>query len=242
MILTAHQPTYLPWLGLFHKIALSDAFVFFDHVQYSKKQYYNRNTIKTQHGPLTLSVPVVTSGKSRETMLHEAMIAKNSTWRRDHWKAIELAYRKAPYFAQYAPFFKEVYEKDWDSLADLDRTILKKLLEFLDIKVKWLEWDDIDPHGEKSDLVLDMCVKAGCTHYIFGAQGEEYADVQAFKDAGVTPYFQEYKHPEYSQQFPQLGFLPYMSVIDLLFNEGPRSKGILLSGNATREDVLASSQ
>ena len=56
MILTAHQPTYLPWLGLFHKIALSDAFVFFDHVQYSKKQYYNRNTITTQHGPLTLSV------------------------------------------------------------------------------------------------------------------------------------------------------------------------------------------
>lgn len=212
--------------------------MYFDHVQYSKKQYYNRTTIKTANGPLVLSVPVATSGRSHETMIHEAKIDNSGKWKRDHWKALQLAYGKAPYFGDYSKFFSGVYERDWELLTDLNRAILRQVLEWLDINVRWLEWGDVNPVGQKSDLVLDMCRKVGCKHYIFGKMGEEYADREAFADAGIDIHFQDYKHPTYDQQFMQQGFLPYMSVVDLLFNEGPKSKDILLLGNVTRGEIL----
>ena len=86
-----------------------------------------------------------------------------------------------------------------------------------------------DFQGNKSELVLDMCKKLGATSYIFGAQGRNYADVDSFLDCGIKVYFQDYKHPVY----PQLhgDFEPYMSVIDLLFNVGPESFDVLMSGN-----------
>ncbi len=237
MILTAHQPVYLPWLGLFHKIALADTFVWFDHIQYSKDEFYNRNKIKGANGPITLTVPVNTKGKSFEVLLDEAEIDNSQNWKRDHWKAIQFAYRNAPYWEDYGPFFEDVYKQEWKFLGNLNKHILKQILEWLEIKVKWLEWNDVNPEGEKSGLVLDMCKKVGCSVYIFGGLGENYADKEAFTEAKIIPYFQKYNHPEYSQRFPKQGFVPYLSVIDLLFNEGPKSKEIIMSGNVSREDL-----
>src|SRR3989338_8114771 len=95
MILTAHQPCYLPWLGLFHKIALADRFVSYDHVQYSQGDYTAKNCIKTGQGRHWLIVPVKDGKKTKQT-INSLEIDNTNDWRSNHWKTIKTAYARAP--------------------------------------------------------------------------------------------------------------------------------------------------
>jgi WbqC-like protein family len=229
MILSAHQPVYLPWLGLFHKIASADLFCYFDIVQYQTKDYNNRNKIKTHSGELWLSVPVESKGHL-EKCVGDIRIVQNS-WQRKHVKSLQHAYQKAPYFGDYMPELESILlGKSQGTLAELNFELLRFLLRALAITTPLVKASDYEFQGAKSELVLDMCRKLKADVYIFGSQGRDYADVASFLVAGVQPYFQDYRHPSYRQQHGE--FLPYMSVIDILFNEGPKSREILLSGNA----------
>lgn len=236
MILTAHQPSYLPWLGLFHKIALADRFVLFDQVQYVPKDWISRNQIKTAGGPVWLTVPVLTTGH-REKTIAEMEIHNEQPWGKKHWRSISLAYSKAPHFKDYADFFADLYSREWKLIADLDLYMLQGLCGMLGIRTPIERAGAHRFEGAKSALVVDMCVKLGATDYIFGGEGKNYAERELFAAAKVRPHFQEYKHPVYRQLHGT--FLPFMSVLDLLFNEGPRSLDILMSGNADRETLLA---
>lgn len=235
MILTAHQPVYLPWLGLFHKIALADKFVFFDQVQYVPKDWISRNHIKSQQGPVMLTVPVLRSGYLTKK-ISEIEINNDIPWARKHWKTLLLSYKKAPYFKEYADFLEDVYSRRWNFLSELNFYMLEWFLKTLRIDTDIDRAGNYNFQGTKSDLVLDMCLKLGADYYIFGVLGKDYADVDAFRRAGVEPLFQSYNHPVYRQMHGE--FLPYMSVVDLLFNEGPNSMEILLSGNITRSDLI----
>ena len=108
MILTAHQPVYLPWLGLFHKIALADEFVIFDQVQYLPKDWMNRNKIKTQIGSIWLTVPVLRKGH-RELKTSEIQINNSVDWRKKHLRSISINYQKTQYFEKYIPFFEKTF-------------------------------------------------------------------------------------------------------------------------------------
>jgi len=103
------------------------------------------------------------------------------------------------------------------------------MLKALSIDIPIVKASDYNFSGYKSDLVLDMCVQLGAEKYIFGALGKDYADEKSFCEKGIDIYFQNYKHPEYRQLHGS--FLPYMSAIDLLFNEGEHSREILFQGN-----------
>lgn len=235
IILTAHQPVYLPWLGLFHKIALADSFCIFDDVQYLKKDWNNRNQIKTNTGPLMLSVPVLNSGY-REKPIREIQINNSVNWRRKHWNSILLAYKKAPYFREHADFFEDLYKREWNNLVELNNHILFYLLETLGLKRKIYYAHKENFKGYKSNLVLDMCEKLNAEAYIFGKLGQDYADSDSFKAKGIKLYFQDYKHPEYKQLWGD--FAPYMSVLDLLFNEGKdKALEIIMSGNISRSQL-----
>ncbi len=225
VILTAHQPVYLPWLGLFHKIALCDTYVFLDTVKYLKQDWNNRNRIKGAGGPMWLTVPVATNGTDN-ILLPDVRICNEHNWRLKHWRSITSCYGRARYFDQYAPFFEEVYRRKWDSLNELNNCMLLWLLEVLGIKVRFLRASELRFEGTKSDLVLDMCRKLDAKTYIFGTLGRDYARVEDFQRAGIEPIFQNYRHPEY----PQLhgSFVSHLSIIDLLFNAGPASLEILM--------------
>ena len=228
MILTAHQPVYLPWLGLFHKIALAEQFCIFDIAQYQKKDFNNRNKIKTHTGPIWLSVPVESKDHFSKTLAQIRII--NNGWNRKHFTSIDLAYRRAPYYREYIGELEEILvARTYDHLADLNRATLEFGLRALNIKTPMVTATDFEFRGQKSDLVLDMCKQLGANTYIFGAQGRNYADVAAFAAAGIDARFQDYQHPTYPQQHG--AFEPYMSVIDLLFNVGPESANFLMSGN-----------
>jgi len=235
-ILTAHQPVYLPWLGLFHKIATADVFVSFNQVQYQPKDWNNRNKIKTSSGPLWLTVPVNRKGYL-DKKIGDITINNNVPWGRKHWRSIEANYRKTPYFQRYADYFESIYAREWISLVELNESMLKWFLETLGIKVPVLSAGDYDFQGEKSELVLDMCRTVECDAYIFGALGKDYADEAAFLKAGITPVFQDYCHPQYPQHYGE--FEPYMSILDLLFNCGPDSLDVLMSGNIDKSGLIA---
>lgn len=238
MILTAHQPVYLPWLGLFHKIALADTFVSFNQVQYLPKDWNNRNRIKTPQGPLWLSVPVLRKGYL-EKKITEIEINNAEPWRRKHWRSLLANYRAAPHFKMYSAFFEDVYQRDWRFLADLNDYMLKWFLGTLGIRCKFLAASEFQFQGEKSDLVLDMCKQLGATTYIFGALGKEYANVEQFEAAGTKVLFQDYHHPEYPQQHG--AFVSHLSIVDLLFNCGESSADILMSGNMAKANISTAS-
>lgn len=225
MILTAHQPVYLPWLGLFHKISLAHTFVSFNQVQYLPKDWNNRNKIKTAQGDVWLTVPVLTAGH-RGKNLTDIEINNRLPWQRKHWKSILLNYKKAPFFAEYADFFEDVYlKREWRYLVDLNDYMLRWFLKVLGINVEFVDARDKDFRGSKNELVLDMCVKMGAEVYIFGILGKDYADRVAFEKKIIRIYFQDYKHPTYPQLHGE--FISHLSVIDLLFNCGPDSRRIL---------------
>ncbi len=234
MILTAHQPVYLPWLGLFHKIALADLFVSFDQVQYQPKDWNNRNQIKTQQGVIWLTVPVLRKGYLERT-ISDIEINNALPWGRKHWRSLNVAYAKAPYFKRYSDFFEDTYHQRWESLVELNAYMLKWFLETLRISVPIRSAGEWKFQGEKSELVLDMCRQTGASHYIFGALGKDYADICAFRKAGVTVSFQEYKHPMYQQLHGE--FVSHMSIVDLLFNHGDESFEILMSANLSRAQL-----
>ena len=235
MILTAHQPVYLPWLGLFHKIALADSFVWFDDVQYQKKDWNNRNKIKTKNGPIWLTVPVL-SKKHFEKKVGRIKINNDLPWAKKHLMSIQFSYSKSKYFDHYYEFFKDVYNKQWIVLSDLNLHILKFFLKELKIEVPIVKLSDLKISGQKSDLVLNMCKQLKAKIYIFGGEGKNYADQEKFLSSGVQPIFQEYNHPEYQQMHGD--FISHLSIIDLLFNCGPECYDILMYGNLTKDKIL----
>ncbi len=235
MILTAHQPVYLPWLGLFHKIALADKFVFFNQVQYLPKDWMNRNKIKTNAGEIWLTVPVLRKGY-RDMKTSQIEINNDTDWKRKHLNSINLNYKKTPYFEKYFYFFQETYNKNWRYLADLNEYMLKWFLNELGIKTEFLKASDYNFQGNKSDLVLDMCKQLKANVYIFGILGKDYTNVKDFENNKIKVVFQDYKHPSYPQLHGE--FKENLSILDLLFNCGPNSYDVLMSNNISKKDLI----
>ena len=236
MILTAHQPVYLPWLGLFHKISLAETFVYFDQVQYLPKDWMNRNKIRTKSGSIWLTVPVLRKGY-RDLKTSEIEINNSIDWQKKHLRSISLNYKKSPYFENYIPFFEDVYSRKWKFLGELNEYMLKWFLDELGIKVNFLNANDFKFQGEKSSLILNMCKELNASTYIFGMLGKDYADVQEFEKNNIGLIFQNYNHPKYSQLYRE--FISHMSVIDLLFNHGPKSLEIILSNNISQKSIIS---
>lgn len=230
MIVSIHQPSYLPWLGYFEKIARSDIHVVLDTVQFEKNSFSNRNKIKTPQEWTWLSIPVLTKGKFGDLSFQNLEIDNAQKWQTKHLKTILMNYTKAPYFDQYKQGLMSFYEnKTWTNLGDLNFKMLKYFLGELDIDTKIVLASDIDAEGQKSDLVLNICKHFGASEYISGALGSNYLDEQSFEDIDIKIAYQHYQHPVYNQLYNE--FQPYMAIIDLLFNCGAESKNILLGKN-----------
>lgn len=235
MILTAQQPAYLPWLGLFHKIALSDVYVSLDSVQFEKNSFSNRNKIKTANGPVWLTVPVSLKGHTGNT-IRETEIDNSKNWQKKHFTSIYLNYKKAPFFNKYADFFEDTYiKKEWHVISELNDYMLRWFLEQLGIKIQFHQSSKLNLKGHKTELVLNMCKKLGAEIYLFGILGKDYVKEEEFIRENIRIWFQDYEHPVYPQLYGD--FLSNMSIIDLLFNCGNKSLEILMSGNITKKEI-----
>ena len=228
MMIAGHQPNYLPYSGFFHKMTLCDTFVLMDDVQFVKGGLFgwmNRNRIRTQEGWMWLTVPVLTKGKSTQKII-DVYVNNTIHWRRKHWKSMWLNYQKAPYFNRYADFFHETYNREWERLSDLNEALILYIKEALGIKTRVLKASTLGIEGKGAEFVIDMCEKLGADKHLYGMHGKDYVDVNQMREKGIECLFQEFPHPKYRQVHEP--FMPNMSTIDLLFNEGERSLEILL--------------
>ncbi len=215
MILSAHQPAYLPWLGYLHRIAISDHFVILDNVQFEKNSFTNRNRINSGGKGLWLTVPVHLKGHISAT-IRDVEIAQNIKWASKHYKSLCQSYQKTPFFSQHKDFFESIYQQHWSSLLDLNQALLVYLLEQFAITTPMTMLSDIDVQGKKQELILDLCQALSAKRFIFGAQGHDYVDETLFAEAGVDTLFHHYTTPVYEPL--NSDFIPDLSCVDLLFN------------------------
>lgn len=237
MILAGHQPEYLPYIGFFAKVARADMFIFVDHVQFLKKSFQNRNKVRVAPGSggwAWLTVPVITVGK-RFQKINEVEIDNSTRWGEKHWKTISLNYKKTPYFSDYKGYFEELYAKKWVKLVDLNEEIIRFLFKVFDINIPIFKSSDYDFKGAKTDLLIDMCRELKADTYLsgVGAKADGYVEEEKFKGQGLSHIFSSFKHPEYRQTFKP--FIPFLSVIDLLFNYGEDSKEIIKNSSYENE-------
>lgn len=218
MIVSIHQPAYLPWLGYFDKIRRADCFVYLDTVQFQKQSFQNRNKIRTADGWTWLTVPVETKGKLYETPLKDLAINNRVDWRRKHLTAIAMNYGKATCFEAVMPSLTAAFERDWARLSELCYAMLLEFNQRLGIDTRIVKSSDMpEVDGAKSDLVVNLCRALGATRYLAGTLGRNYLEPEAFARHGITLDYQDYEHPVYRQAYP--GFEPNMAVVDLLMNQ-----------------------
>ena len=224
-VLAAHQPNYLPWSGMFHKIGQADVWVIADDVQYSRHGPTNRNRIRTLEGWQWLTVPVLTRGRGLQRIC-EVEIDHASTWQRKHWEALRWNYRNASFFEDHAEFLECFYHHAWRRLVDVNLEIIRYLMRRLGIEVKICMSSELDLRPERNLRLIDMAAVCGCDVYLSGGGGSrDYLDERYFHEAGIECRFTAFRHPEYAQCFP--GFEANMSVLDLLLNCGDASREVL---------------
>jgi len=233
MIISVHQAQYLPWLGYFHKIFSSDAFVFLDDVQYKKREYQNRNRIRAKDRWIWLTVPV-TADRNPYPVFSDVYVDNSQDWARSHWKSLYLNYAKAPYFERYSGFFEGLYRKEWRRLLDLNIEIVSYLNSVLGIEKPVRLSSELDIKTQKTERILDICEALGADTYLSGGGGRDYLDEEKFRKAGIRLVYQDFEHPVYRQLHmkDEKDFLAEMSIVDLIFNHGPGSMDILLGGKS----------
>ncbi|ASB94934.1 WbqC family protein [Bacillus subtilis] len=227
-VVSGHQSSYLPWYGFFEKIHKSDVFAIHDTAQFEKKGFLNRNRIKTSQGSMWLTVPLQMKNY-KDIELRGMKIDQEQDWRKKHWMAIKMNYAKAPYFEEYQMFFKDVYQREWEYLHDLNMFIINFFLRELRISTPICYVSELECRNEKkSDFVLALCKELGADHYYSGSQGSDYLIESDFDRSGITIEYQQIRAIHYPQLFGE--HIPHLSMLDMLMNCGADICETLIKG------------
>ena len=216
MLISAHQPAYLPWLGYIEKIVRSDVFIYLDTVQFEKNSFTNRNKVKTANGEVMLTVPV--KMKNHTSMIMSDMLIDNSQkWQKKHFNTISQSYKKAPYYNEIMPLIEKFYTEQYEYLSTYCYEYLQIWLKRFNINTKIIKSSELNITSSKSDLVLDLCKSQSADRYLSGALGKDYLDVAKFKAEGISVEFQNYNPKPYPQLWKG-GFIPCLGIIDYAMN------------------------
>lgn len=222
------QPTYLPWVGYFALMSRVNVFVLLNNVQFARRSWQQRNQIKSIKGSKLLTVPVKKSGLRNQLISDVEMVKKENALEK-HIRIINEEYKNAPYFKYYSQELFEILSNPYTHLADLNIKLILFIKNALDIKTDIVYSSALEVSGKKADLLSNICKSLNADQYIAPIGSKNYIDLSnAFSEKKISIKFHEYEQFEYSQLFGE--FIPYMSTIDLLFNEGPRSKDIMTKG------------
>jgi len=216
MVVSIHQPDYIPWLGLFYKMSKSDVFVYLDDAQFSNEAAHNFNVIKTANGAFRLKIPV--EYKFGDTI--DKVRGKDELkWKEKHLKTIEMNYKKAAYFNDTFPDFKEALLAGYSNIAQLNIELNNFIAKKFGILPKQiLKSSEMNIHTVREERVIDITVACGGDEYLSGNGARVYQTESHFTDRGVKLTYLDYEPIEYKQCWKE--FLPCMSVIDFIFNHG----------------------
>jgi hypothetical protein len=227
MIVSIHQPNYLPWLGFFDKVIKSDVFVVMDDVQFprGKNHFGHRNLIKTETGSKWLTLPL--KGKGDFKKFNEIELNYDLRWCDEHINGLAYFYRKAKYTNDYLPALSEILRTRYNNLSNFNMTVITYLFMCLGITTEVVYSSRICPDATGADRISAILKTLKADKYISGTGpgSLRYINEEEFKKDGIELIWQHYQHPTYTQQHGD--FIPLMSVVDLLFNEGEKSKEII---------------
>lgn len=217
MIVSIHQPDYISYLGYFYKVSQSDAFVFLDDAQFSNDNMHHWNRIKTPQGECRLKIPVE---QHLGDLINQVRTKDELKWKEKHLKTIEMNYKKAPFFEELYPQFKELLTKDYPSLAELNIAVNTWIITGFGFNAKLYKSSEMDINTFREERVIDIVKKLNGDVYISGNGARAYQVDEHFTDKGIKLVYTDYQPIEYRQQWKKAGFLPYMSTLDYLFNCG----------------------
>jgi hypothetical protein len=219
------QSCYIPWKGFFDLIGRCDEYVVYDSAQYVKRHWHNRNRIKTADGVQWLTIPVTVKGRF-EQPIDQVEIEK--PWAEKHWRTLELAYRHAPFFEQFAPAVKAWYEHadKQTRLTDVNAIFLHGIAGQLGLKTRIVSDTVYPSRGSKTERLLEIARAARADRYLSGPSAQAYLDGSLFASAGIAVEWMDY---EGYLEYPQLhgSFEQAVTVLDLLFNTGPEARRFL---------------
>jgi len=219
MKVAIHQPTYIPYLGYFYKIAQVDIFVFLDNVPLLQgRGWGTRNRIMTPKGPQWLTIPCKKKGK-REQLIRDVEIDNTTHWQRKHWETIRHNYSKAPYYEWVAGLLSDTYSTKWDRLAELNKHLIRTISRALNLRRPLIEASWVGAQGNGEGLLINICRDVGADTSLSGPGGANSQDPAHFEAAGITLEYSDFVHPVYAQQVP--GFVRDVSIVDVLCNWGP---------------------
>lgn len=215
------QSGYLPWKGYFDIIHDVDLFIFLDDLQYTVRDWRNRNRIKAPQGLHWLSIPI---GNRRDLAIDEVKIS-DPAWQRKHWATLCHRYARTPHFQRYRTFFEEIYlDRAWTSLSDLNQHLIVNIAtEFLGIQTTFQNARPMNAQGHKTVRLLDLLKQVGADLYVTGPTTRVYLNVPMLEQAGIQVVFKDFSgYPEYPQIHPP--FSHQVSIVDLLFQTGPEAE------------------
>lgn len=217
------QPSYIPWRGYFHQIAIADTFVFYDDVQYDTNGWRNRNRLKTHNGVCWVTIPVLHKGAHAERIpINEIRINWDRAWNEKHWSLIYQSYNRAPHFDRYAPLLQEFYQQHPELLVDITIPLTITLARELGINhTQFIRSSSLELTGSKTDRLINLLQTIGADHYISGPSARDYIEPEKFEAAGIRLEYITYGYPEYPQLYPP--YDPQVSILDLLFMTGPEA-------------------
>ena len=213
------QSNYIPWKGYFDLINAVDEFILYDDVQYTRRDWRNRNYIKTPKGLEWLTIPVDVKGKYHQR-IRDTRVSEPG-WAEGHWKSILHNYAKASHFPRYRPLFEELYlgcKEEY--LSRINHRFMTAICDLLGIRTR-ITWSmDYALEEGKTERLVGLCKSAGAQHYLSGPSARDYMDESLFAREGIEVSYMDYSgYPEYTQLHG--AFEHTVSVLDLLFNEGP---------------------
>ena len=224
------QSSYIPWKGYFDLIGSVDEFVLYDDAQFTRRDWRNRNRIKTPDGLKWLTVPVETKGKYDQAIKDTRV--SDPSWAEKHWKSLVHAYSRAPCFSAYAASIEETYQDaSNEDLSLINHRFLTVICGILGIDTE-ITWSmDYGATGRKSERLVDLCQRAGATEYLSGPAARAYLDGPLFEEAGIDVIWMDYGgYPEYDQLYPP--FEHHVTVLDLIFHVGPGAPDHMLTGSS----------
>jgi len=229
------QSNYIPWKGYFDIINSVDEFILFDDVQYTIRDWRNRNRIKTSKGVQWLQIPVKVKGKYFQKIKDTKIADKK--WGEKHWKTLKYNYSRAPFFNQLKDIFEELYLNSTEQyLSEINLKFITAINKLLGITTK-LSWsDDYRFVQGKTVRIVDLCKQTRATQYLSGPSAKNYIDESLFKQAQIKVVWMDYAgYPTYKQRFPP--FIHKVSILDLLFNTGHNATRFMKS--FTKKKTLA---
>jgi hypothetical protein len=221
------QSNYIPWKGYFDAINEADYFVIYDHVQYTKNDWRNRNKIKSRAGTEWITIPIRFLNLNQK--INEVEVAINN-WAIKNWKTICSVYSKSPYFKTYKETFENIYTSiETNKLSEINLIFIKKICEILSINTKIIQSTELDlSENDRVLKLISICKQLGGTEYLSGPAGKNYIDESIFINEGLSIKWLDYNdYQEYNQLFPP--FDHYVTILDLIFNEGPNAKKYMKS-------------